>query len=141
MRRQADEVRAADATSKLGVFMLPVCLSGVQPQPPHEPSDTEADYGSSGRPCEVGAVLRHTPTFVTIVAQPSQPVRRGPCMPSTPRHSPRRHARPTGERRPLVTYIHAEREADEPVPLNLAPTSVRVCHEKRHRVRVRENRA
>ena len=59
--------------------MLP---SGVQPQPPQQPS--EAAYGSSGRPREVGAILRRTPTFVTIAAQPSPPVRRERAL--TSRH-------------------------------------------------------
>ena len=40
---------------------------------PQQPS--EAAYGSSGRPREVGAILRRTPTFVTIAARPHPLVR------------------------------------------------------------------
>ena len=71
--------RARRRIAPKGVFMLPC---GVQPQPPQQPS--EAAYGSSGRPREVGAILRRTPTFVTIAAQPSPPVRRERAL--TSRH-------------------------------------------------------
>jgi len=45
--------------------MLP---SGVQAQPPRQPS--EAAYGSSGRPREVGAILRCVLTSDGIAARP-----------------------------------------------------------------------
>ena len=45
--------------------MLP---SGVQAQPPRQPS--EAAYGSSGRPREVGAILRCVLTSYAIAARP-----------------------------------------------------------------------
>ena len=99
--------------------MLP---SGVQAQPPRQPS--EAAYGSSGRPREVGAILRRTPTFVTITAQLSPPVRRE-------RASPRATAR---RRRQAVTRREAR-------PLKSRPRGMSVYLEKRHRVRVREHRA
>ena len=50
--------------------MLP---SGVQAQPPRQPS--EAAYGSSGRPREVGAILRCVLTSYAIAARPHPLVR------------------------------------------------------------------
>ena len=78
-RHLAQPSHARTLGLRKGFFMLP---SGVQAQPPRQPS--EAAYGSSGRPREVGAILRRTPTFVTIAAQPSPPVRRERAL--TSRH-------------------------------------------------------
>ena len=50
-----------------GFFMLP---SGVQAQPPRQPSEAAYSYGSSGRPREVGAILRCVLTSFAIAACP-----------------------------------------------------------------------
>ena len=102
-----------------GLFMLP---SGVPPQPPRQPS--EAAYGSSGRPREVGAILRRTPTFVTITAQPSPPVRRERAL--TSRHGTTAAAgryTPTGLPAIGVPHRQSDRlQKASPKPLSLIHT-------------------
>ena len=81
---------------------------------------SEAAYGSSGRPREVGGILRTVHTLLAIAARP---------------HSSTRHERAPETRHDTTVAEAVTRQQTR--PLKARAHDMSVCHDKCHQVRVR----